>query len=162
MVSVGLPGCVSTNSQEDPQLPGWVSTSSEEDRQAKRRRVENALLRPGVGIGNHMLRGLGAVPAQPNYEAIPQTTAELMDIILKANFATVIGQHMQGAENPSYAYDMPQRVTAEWVNEHVREVFMDDPAALAQLKKSVNSHAPLDKLNKLLAYQPDKKNLLWI
>ena len=61
-------------------------------------------------------------------------TAELLDIIKKANIATVISQQMQQSEF-YYTINFPAKLTEQWVEDHVREVFVDDEEALLGLRQ---------------------------
>ena len=76
--------------------------SSQEDRAAKRRRIEDELLRPGIGSCHLHDDGLVALPAQPQYAAIEMTTAELLHIIEEANFGSVLCQRMQNVKDMCY------------------------------------------------------------
>ena len=132
---------------------------------AKRPRVDDTLtlLRPGIGLmsnedneeeeENLLPFGLGALPVQPQYEAIEMSTAELLQVIQKANLATVLSQHMQQAQDSCYDILLPKQMTEEWVKEHVHKVYMDDHRALEALCDSFPGDDPATKLNKLIAYQ---------
>jgi hypothetical protein len=127
----------------------------------KRRRLDFASLRPGIGLfgeeekKNPNCVGVGTLPVQPQYEAVRMSTAELLQVLQKANIATVISQHMQQAQDVCYDCLWPKEgLTEEWVEEHVHKVFMDDYKKLSLLGNSVAGDDPATKLNKLVAYQP--------
>ena len=96
-----------------------------------------------------------ALPVQPLYEAIEQSTTELLQLLKRANLATVLSHQIQKASSIVYDMPIPKQLTEDWVEKHVHKVFVDDHDALRTLRSSVVSNDPATKLNKLVAYQPN-------
>ena len=124
-----------------------IAMSSQEENPAKRGRIDS----PPPTLG------LGTMPELPRHEAIEcRGMYELLQIIQKANIASVLSQHMQQAQNHCYDIIMPsdtKSLTEEWVKEHVHALHMDDDSSLEQLVRSVVNNAPGQKLEKLLAWK---------
>ena len=141
--------------------------SLQEENLAKRpRRDHQSHLRTGIGFLSHeeagttdfSYFGIGAVPVQPLYEAIEMSTAELLQVLEKANVATVLSQQQQQSQDACYDIHLPKKFTEEWVKEHVHAVFMDDNEELRDLVASVVETDPATKLNKLSAFQSKTKD----
>ena len=114
-----------------------------------------SFLRPG--LGSHAPSWLDALPVQPQYESLEMTIAELLDVIKLSNVQTVFSQHMQQSEDSSYEIQFPKKLSEERVEQHVREMFMDDDEALKTL--SVDHDDPSAKLERAMAYrQPGRRS----
>ena len=153
--------------------PPWANKRRRKDHATGTKDSKVSKARPGVGLfaestepgSPGTLPGdVGEIPTQPQYEAFRMKPPDVLRLLRRINPAYNLTRQLQrepGSPEPMYHMLWRPSLTADWVAQHVRDLYLNDIDALVDFKKTLKRKHPDEKLKMILQHREHLREKRW-